>query len=336
MKRPATNTPPFTKRNIAAPPLRAALRLFAVTLALAASADAISLASLRINNRAAQPAASANLPFSQDDANRARALANELCRKHTPRDGGTVQGLQAAEWIAHKLLASNIDADMHYFRDATPEGEKTFCNVTCSIPAANSPERCAWVVLISHFDTKPGIGRGFTGANDGASTTALMLTIAEKLAASPLENFNVLCLWTDGEECRRKYAPHDGFHGARHAVHALNLLDMPVAAAIGLDMLGDADLHIEIPSNGTPHLKNLAVAAARKIGEPNLLTLASERVRDDFSIFLDAGIPAIDLIDFDYGPDNSWWHTPADTMAHVSANSLFRAGNLVLAILAQL
>ena len=57
---------------------------------------------------------------------------------------------------------------------------------------------------------------------------------------------------------------------------------------------------------------------------------------DDHTPFLDVGIPCVDLIDFNYGPENSYWHTPADTLDKISPQSLEKTGKLVLAVLAEL
>ena len=79
-----------------------------------------------------------------------------------------------------------------------------------------------------------------------------------------------------------------------------------------------------------------ALRAAAKAGLGRLVSRSDMVVKDDHQPFLDLGFPAIDLIDFSYGPGNSWWHTKEDTLDKISAESLHHAGSLVLALLDEL
>ena len=83
----------------------------------------------------------------------------------------------------------------------------------------------------------------------------------------------------------------------------------------------------------------MTLAAAKKAGVADKVVATDDLVKDDHLAFLRAGFPAVELIDFDYGSApgrNDWWHTPADTMDKISADSLLIAGRLALAILAEL
>ena len=80
-------------------------------------------------------------------------------------------------------------------------------------------------------------------------------------------------------------------------------------------------------------LSKIALYAARSIGEPDLVKLTEDTVKDDHVPFLEAGMKAIDLIDFSYGPDNAWWHTSEDTCDKVSGESLLKSGRLVCEML---
>ena len=98
-------------------------------------------------------------------------------------------------------------------------------------------------------------------------------------------------------------------------------------------MLGDRDLSISIPSNGSPALTKIALHAARRAGLPGLVRHIDEVVKDDHVPFLEKGYPAIDLIDFSYGPNNSFWHTEKDSMENISEESLLKSGRLVAEML---
>ena len=98
-------------------------------------------------------------------------------------------------------------------------------------------------------------------------------------------------------------------------------------------MLGDRDLHISIPANSTTSLAKIACHAARRIGHEGLVTRSDLSVKDDHVPFLEAGYNAIDLIDFEYGPGNSWWHTEEDTCDKLSEASILKSGRLVCELL---
>ena len=186
-------------------------------------------------------------------------------------------------------------------------------------------------MLVSHYDTKPGVN--CPGANDGASTSGLLVGVANAFAGWTERKGNLMLVWTDGEECMERYSENDGFWGSKRAAACLAETGRKVQAVVCLDMLGDKDLSIIVPSNGSPALAKIAVHAARRIGKPELVRMTTDLVKDDHVAFLDRGFKAIDLIDFSYGPDNAYWHTAEDTMENVSEASLLTSGRLVVEML---
>jgi Zn-dependent M28 family amino/carboxypeptidase len=97
-------------------------------------------------------------------------------------------------------------------------------------------------------------------------------------------------------------------------------------------MAGDRDLTLMLYENGTPELKAAVLQAASEEGIRHKVALARSSILDDHQPFLDAGIPAVDLIDFQYGSRpglNDYWHTPADTLDKLSAESLTRVARIV-------
>ena len=268
--------------------------------------------------------------FTAADAQTAYAEAVGLVTNCTPRDAGTPGGRRAAEWICAAARKAGANAQLDSLVALSRNSLLSFVNVVAEFPGAEPS--APWIVLISHFDTMPGIGNGFQGANDGASTTGLLLAFARSLSRAPRLKENVMLVWTDAEECRISYGRHDGFQGSRHLVERFAVKRRAVKAAVCLDMLGDRNLHITVPGNGTPALRALAVKADAKAGLPQMLSLQDAMVvGDDHSPFLEAGCPAICVIDFDYGtlPGlNNYWHTPLDTIDKISANSLYAAGRI--------
>ena len=272
---------------------------------------------------------SAALVFSQSDAKVSYDAAKTLVEKCTPRDAGTMQGRFAVNRILDAASAAGADVRRDAFKAATPMGEKLFTNLYAEFKGED-PE-AEWVVLVSHYDTKPGTE--CPGANDGASTSGLLVGIANAVSSWRERRGNLMLVWADGEECMLAYGPNDGLWGARRAAGLLAEGNRKVKAVICLDMLGDRDLSITVPRNGTPSLVNVALAAARKAGLTGLVKRGDEIVTDDHVPFLEKGFPAIDMIDFNYGPDNSFWHTDKDVMDNISEKSLLSTGRIVAEML---
>ena len=283
----------------------------------------------------ALPLIAAPIEFTEDDAHVALATASNLVERCTPRDAGTMRGRLAANWILDRVSRIGVDASLDKFRAPTPDGERPFANVMVEFPGTNT--NAAWIVVMSHFDTMPNIGEGFQGANDGASTSGLLVALASALRRSGRQPESIALVWTDGEECRKAYGPNDGFQGSRRLAETFRARQRQVKAAICVDMLGDKNLNITIPANTTPVLKDIALAAAKRIGAEKKIVYKDDIVvKDDHSAFLDLGYPSIDLIDFDFGSApglNDWWHTPNDTLDKISAESLLVSGRLVAEIL---
>lgn len=269
------------------------------------------------------------LAFTEQDAQIAYSMALGLVKDCSPRDAGTAQARIASNRILD--MASSVGADVRrdVFRAMTPRGEREFVNLYAEFRAADPSAR--WVVLVSHYDTKPG--SGCPGANDGASTSGLLVGLANAFYNWQTPKGNLMLIWTDGEECMESYSENDGFWGSKRAAEYIYQKAYKVQAVLCLDMLGDKDLTILVPSNGTEPLRKIAAIAARRIGQPNLVKLVPDEVKDDHMPFLAKGFKAIDLIDFDYGPGNSYWHTPQDTIENISRESLMASGRLVTELL---
>lgn len=272
----------------------------------------------------------ASIVFTAEDAQLAFDTARDLVENCTPRDSGTIRGRIAANHILDAASAAGVDVRIDRFRSSTPLGEREFTNLYGEMRHGGPDDR--WVVLVSHFDTKTG--KNCPGANDGASTSGLLVAIANAITATEDPRGNVLLIWTDGEECMgESYSDTDGFWGSKRAVEYVRARGYKVQSVICADMLGDRDLSISIPSNGSPALTKIALHAAKRAGYPDLVRPIAEMVKDDHVAFLSHGYKAINLIDFSYGPGNSYWHTPADTMEHVSVRSLFRSGKVIVEML---
>ena len=278
------------------------------------------------------------IPFVAANGSNALARVAALCALG-PRDAGTIGGERAALWLSAELQRAGLAARIDAFTNDTPSGPLACRNVLATVPAAQTGATGDCIVLLSHYDTKTGISPDFIGANDGGSSTGLLLELAHALHDTPLRQCSVLCGYLDGEECRVQYGPRDGLHGSRRLAAQLAAEKRKVRAVILLDMIGDRDLSITLPANGSTHLTLLTLKAAETVGVRNKFALADGQILDDHQPFLDAGFPAVDLIDFVYGSApgrNDYWHTPADTLDKISDASLTAVGQVVVEMLRQL
>ncbi|MCE9614158.1 MAG: M28 family peptidase [Lentisphaerae bacterium] len=254
-----------------------------------------------------------------------------------PRPAGSEAVERTATHLADRLRTLGATAVIDTFTNDTPDGPIAFHNVIGTL-AGTAP---GTVVLLSHIDTKSGIAPGFVGANDSASSSGLLLALAEALQGQLAGRPSVLIAFVDGEECRHAYSPGDGLHGSRHlAARLADARDLhPIHAVILLDMIGDRDLSVTIPRNGTPELVSAALAAADAQGCRAQFGLFPGDILDDHVPFLERAMPAVDLIDFHYGSApgrNDYWHTEQDTLDKISPDSLQTVGRVVIRMLDKL
>ena len=261
------------------------------------------------------------------------------------KPAGSPMAERAAVYLHDRLAGMGIEARMDSFDDAVPSGTASFRNVIGRIPGDTN----RIIYLAAHFDTKAGISDDFAGANDSGSGVGVVLELMKTLAGNPggatapgrTGQPEIRAAFLDGEECRLVYGAMDGLHGSRRL--ARQLVDsgeaQRVKAFILLDMVGDQDLTVTLPRNGTPALMTAVFNAARIEGVRDRFFLYHAGILDDHQPFLDAGIPAVDLIDFQYGSTpggNEYWHTVADTIDKVDAASLEVVGRVVLRVIAGL
>ncbi len=249
------------------------------------------------------------------------------------RDAGTPGAAQAAAYLSRRLEEYGLKPEIDVFEDATPDGLRTFRNVTASVQS----ESDLWVLLLAHYDTKRGMPEGFEGANDSGSGVGLLLEYARVLTASPNPSpVNIMLGFLDGEECMEAYGPNDGLHGSKRLARELRKKadadGMKVSAVIVLDMIGDRDLSVTLPRNAGRHLLAAALDAAEAEGARHCFKLHSGNILDDHVPFLEAGFPAVTLIDFEFGSRpgrNDFWHTAEDTLDKLAPESLETVGRVV-------
>ncbi len=250
-----------------------------------------------------------------------------------PRPAGSAALAESRRWIIAQLKLTGAQVEEDALIASTPVGEIPMTNVIAKFPGAQSKV----VMVTGHYDTKRFADFRFVGANDGASSAALLLELARALAGRQ----HALTYWLvffDGEEAVRDWTDTDSVYGSRHLAQKLSSEGElgRIQAMILVDMIGDAQLDIHRNEESTPWLTDLVFTAAHRLGYTKQFLDSPSSAGDDHIPFINAGVPAVDLIDFDYGPDNSYWHTEKDTVDHCSPLSLTIVGRVVLATLADL
>lgn len=207
-----------------------------------------------------------------------------------------------------------------------------------NVMARFAPERSRRILLLAHWDTRPRSDQAtdptlraipVPGANDGASGTAILLELAGLFASDP-PPVGVDLLFVDGED----YGPglDDMLLGARHYAASLSDDDRPVYGLL-LDMVGDADPSFPVEAISAQYadvVVRKVWRAAERLGLRDYFPSAvGRRLQDDHVPLIEAGLPTANLIDFTYGPQNRYWHTPDDTLEHVSASTLTIVGEVV-------
>lgn len=248
------------------------------------------------------------------------------------RTAGSAAHREAEAYIIRRLRLASVEVEEVTFVVQTPQRSVVMKNIIGKIPG-DSPDI---VVLAGHYDTKRL--SGFRGANDGGSSTALLLELARVLSARQPKPLTVWVAFFDGEEAFGEWSARDGLYGSRYQVSAWRRAGVlnRIKAVMVVDMIGDRDLALRRDGNSTPWLTDVVWQVAREKGyEANFLD-ETLTVEDDHLPFVEAGLPAVDLIDLSYGPQNRYWHTREDTPDKLGPRSFEIVGEVVLETVARL
>ena len=257
-----------------------------------------------------------------------------------PRPPGSEALEQTRVYLEQELTKAGLKPARDPFDvPAPPEGAKkpahAFAMANVYADLVSKDPKAETVILCTHFDTKISPER-FVGANDGGSGTAVLLELARVLAAAGPRELTYRFLFLDGEEALRwEWAGDDNTYGSRHAAAELKKSGKAasIRCCILLDMVGDKDLRFLHETYSNQRLATIVSEAAAEVGLSDHVDGRRDAARDDHLSFMAVGIPSLDLIDFDYGPDNAWWHAKDDTLDKCSAKSLGITGRIVLASL---
>ncbi len=240
--------------------------------------------------------------------------------------------LKAEAFLRAHLQHDQLEEDT--FTANTPIGPVNMRNFIVRFPG----KKDGVIVIGSHYETNYYLKNiNFVGANDGGATTGLLLALADSLReqiarTKQLDGYSVWLVFFDGEEAIQSWSQSDSTYGSRHlaAKWGRDGTLKRIKAFLLADMIGDKDLDIQRETNSTDWLVSDVRQAAHKFGYDKYFFQRDEAVEDDHLAFVNRGVPSIDVIDLDYGPNNSYHHTAQDTMDKVSAHSLAMVGDVFL------
>jgi glutaminyl-peptide cyclotransferase len=250
-----------------------------------------------------------------------------------PRPPGSKALEQSRQWIISQIRQDGCDVEEDSFVASTPVGEIPMVNLIAKSPGA-SPQV---IMIAGHYDTKRFDTGSFVGANDGGSSTALPLELARLLCRRK----NPVTYWLvffDGEEALVRWSDADKLYGSRHLVQKLSSHGelSRIKAMLLVDMIADAKLDIRREQNSAPWLNDILFNTANHLGYSKYFLDDETAVDDDHIPFVNAGVSAADIIDLDYGPNNSYHHTLKDTLEKCSPASMAIVGRVVVSALEQI
>jgi glutaminyl-peptide cyclotransferase len=247
-----------------------------------------------------------------------------------PRTVGSQAHQRAVDWMVQELQAAG-------WKTQIQEGELDGHPIKNIV--AKWGEGAPWVILGAHYDSRnvadqdPNPGYRTTpvpAANDGASGVAVLLELARVIPGRIKDTSRYQQVWLvffDTED-NGDIPGWDWILGSR--LFADSLEQFPDAVVV-LDMIGDADLNIYQERNSDKQLTEQIWQVAGRSGyQKEFIPKLGYSMEDDHTPFLERGMRAVDIIDFDY----PYWHTTSDTLDKVSSQSLKAVGDVILEWLA--
>jgi glutaminyl-peptide cyclotransferase len=245
-----------------------------------------------------------------------------------PRPSGSEAIEKSRRYIEDQLHRFGWQVTQQVFTDDTPRGKIPFINLIAQF--SGQGKTAPSFLLCSHYDTKMFDAIKFVGANDGGSSTGLLLELARVIGQHPNLAAKIELVFFDGEEAYDHFSETDGLYGSRYFARQLGDSGQ-FHGGILFDMVGDRSLNITFPADSPPDLARDIFAAAEALKLRSYFTYLDREMIDDHSPLNAIGIPTIDVIDFDF----PWWHTAGDTIDKISAQSLQIVGSVALYYLSE-
>ena len=216
-----------------------------------------------------------------------------------PRPAGSEADRKLQAYILEQVRVSGAQVTEDAFTAQTPRGQIAMKNILVKFPGKSGKA----IAITGHFDTKYFPGRHFVGADDGGSSTGLLIELAKVLAGQPRVD-DVYLVFFDGEEAFGEWSDTDSLYGSRHLAERWRADGTlrRLKGLINVDMIGDKNLNIPGERNSDRNLGRLVWKTAADLGYQAYFLNPSISEDDDHMPFVKAGGPALDVIDVDYRP----------------------------------
>jgi glutaminyl-peptide cyclotransferase len=267
-----------------------------------------------------------NAPLPHIDAKRAFEYTRQVTA-FGPRYMGNEAHKKLEHYILDHLKGDQVEEDD--FTADTVEGKFPVHNIIAKFPG----KKDGIVAILGHYDTNyPLRNIGYVGANDGGSSTAILLEFANQFRGKIRDGYSVWLVWTDGEEAVRSWSDSDSLYGTRHLAEKWEKDGTlkKIKALFVMDMIAAEDVNILRDDNSTPWLLDLIHTAAERGGYQSHFYALETPMEDDHLPFVKRGVPSADVIDMPYGYNDVFHHTAQDTMDKLSPKSLEIVGNTIL------
>jgi glutaminyl-peptide cyclotransferase len=236
-----------------------------------------------------------------------------------PRFPGSRGYFQTIDWISDSLVGEGWQIENQ---------ETLYSGISINNIIAKRGKGRPWIIIGAHFDTRKYADQdpdpnnrtqAVPGANDGASGVAVLLELA-RIIPEDVEK-EIWLVFFDAED----NGGFDGVDWAMGSSYFVETLQEKPDAVVIVDMIGDENLNIFIERSSTQELAAEIWGMAESLGHEEFIDQPKYQLIDDHTAFLFNGIPAIDIIDFDY----PYWHTVEDTFDKVSSQSLQIVGETI-------
>jgi hypothetical protein len=299
------------------------------------------------------------------DEKRVRSAVDVLAAE--PHPMGSERQAQLADWLQKEGEAIGLTVSVDSFTASVPDpallgsSGSVMQKLTIDLTARNVyaklqvPQADCVVLLGSHYDSKRLDAGPNVGANDSASSSAALLEIMRQMKERSELKCSIMAVWFDGEEAylpewrdgedRHPARQQDNLYGSRHLASQLqscasaqclpaHLGGEKVKALVLLDMIGMPNVRLSLDALSDPQLMSLAVELDRKMFQGELYGRSYSRSAvDDHVPFMEKGVPAIDLIDFE---NLQTWHQPTDRPETLDYKSIEKVSQLAMALLLKL
>ena len=253
-----------------------------------------------------------------------------------PRNPGSDGHRKCGDFLVAELrkYAESVQEQPFTFRDTRLKKTYNMRNIIADFGTQDAPK----IILCAHWDTRPwsdmdpnpaNRGKPILGANDGASGVAALLEMA-RLFAEYSPPVPIRIIFFDGEDYGRANEIWDYLLGSKHFAQSADPAEYKYAVL--LDLIGDEDLEIKREYNSFQYCRELQDKIwkiARKVGSHQFSSRLTIPIIDDHLPLIEIGIPAVDIIDFEY----QYWHTQQDTPEHCRKESLEAVGKVLVELI---